>query len=78
VTKPDDRNGGKPTWRVRRRIIHTTLIYCAFCVLWVLMMEKPTSVHETIAVSLVGLAISVISSYIFGAVWDDHNQKGGG
>jgi len=72
----ENRNGPTATWRVRRRIIHTTLIFCACCVLYVLLMPKPTSVHETIAVALIGLAISVIGSYIFGAVWDDKNQKG--
>jgi len=70
----EKRNGPTATWKIRRTIIHTTLTYCAFWIGYVLMMDKPTSVHETIAVALVGLAISVIGSYIFGAVWDDKNN----
>lgn len=64
---------GRPSWKVRRRIIHTTLLFCAFCVLWIMFKGDERSVHEVIVMSSFGLALSVIGSYIFGAVWDDKN-----
>ena len=63
----------KPSWTVRRRIIIFTLLFCAFCVTYIMVIPGSKPVHEMIVMSAFGLALSVIGSYIFGAVWDDKN-----
>lgn len=63
----------KPSWKIRRRIIHATLIFCAFCVLWIMVRGDDRAVNEVIVMCAFGLAFAVIGSYIFGAVWDDKN-----
>lgn len=63
----------KPSWEVRRRIIIATLVFCAFCVTYIMIWGDQRPVMEVIVFSAFGLALSVIGSYIFGAVWDDKN-----
>lgn len=66
-------DNNKPSWKLRRRIIHLVLLFCTFCVLWILVRDQQGSVSEMIVISSFGLSGSVIASYIFGAVWDDKN-----
>lgn len=63
----------KPSWRIRRRIIVGTLLYCGAMVLYLAVWGDSTSLAEAIATGLILLAGSVIGSYVFGAVWDDRN-----
>lgn len=63
----------KPSWRIRRRIIVGTLLYCAAMVFYLAVWGRSTSLEEAIATGLILLAGSVIGSYVFGAVWDDRN-----
>lgn len=63
----------KPSWTIRRRIVIATLLFCAFCVTYIMVIPGGKPVHEMIVMSCFGLALSVIGSYIFGAVWDDKN-----
>lgn len=63
----------KPSWKVRRRIIIATLLFCAFLVGYITVWGDDRSVLEVIVFCSFGLALSVIGSYIFGAVWDDKN-----
>lgn len=69
------RNEGQKPWSFRRRVVVTTLLFCAFCVLWVMIRgaADPAS-GQTIVASAFTLATAVIGSYIFGAVW--HDKKG--
>ena len=69
--KPDSLD--KPSWKIRRRVIIGTLLFCAFCVLWVLFGDDERSVVEMIVMASFGLAGSVVGAYVFGAVWDDNN-----
>lgn len=74
MTENNDNNlPNKPSWKARRRIIYATLIFCAFCIGYILFKGQPTSLNEIIVLSCFGLAGSVIGSYVFGAVWDDKN-----
>lgn len=63
----------KPSWRIRRRIIVGTLLYCGAMVFYLAVWGESTSLAEAIATGLILLAGSVIGSYVFGAVWDDRN-----
>lgn len=67
------KNYPKPSWKVRRRIIHATLIFCVFCVCWIMFSKDTRSVAEVIVMCAFGLGAATIGSYIFGAVWDDKN-----
>lgn len=63
----------KPEWKVRRRIIITTLLFCAGEILYLTGWSESTDLAQTIANGILILAGSVIGSYVFGAVWDDRN-----
>ena len=64
-----------PGWAVRRRIIFTTLIFCALCVVYIIFKGNDTRVYETVVMSAFALAGMVIGSYVFGAVWDDKSRR---
>lgn len=66
-----DRNEGKPSWRIRRRIIIATLIFCAAEVAYLTGWGDDTRLAEAIATGCLLLAGSVIGSYVFGAAWQD-------
>lgn len=70
-----DRNHNGKRWRIRRRIIVGTLLYCAAMVGYIGIYGEGSSAQEAIATSLILLAGSVIGSYVFGAVWDDKSNK---
>lgn len=69
----------KPTWRIRRRVVVLTLIFCAGTVIYLLVWGADSKVNETIAMGSYFLAGSTIGAYVFGASWDDSNvMKFGG
>lgn len=63
----------KSEWTIRRRIIYGILAFCALCILWILLGSDNRPVAEMIIMCAFGLGSATISSYIFGAVWDDNN-----
>lgn len=63
----------RPSWKIRRRLVIMTLIFCAGCIVYLLGWGQDTKVNETIALGVIGAAISTLGSYVFGAVWDDRN-----
>lgn len=64
------------TWKNRRRVIFSTLMYCAGSITYLLGWGQDTGLHQDIASGLILLVASVIGSYVFGAVWDDSRQIG--
>lgn len=65
---------GSISWRVRRRIVVLTLVYCGAYVGYLGVWGRDITLSETIANGLILLAGSVIGSYVFGVVWDDKNR----
>ncbi|AMS41144.1 hypothetical protein [Aminobacter aminovorans] len=63
----------KPSWKMRRRIIIATLLFCAGEIVYLTIWGQDTDLAATIANGVLILAGSVIGSYVFGAVWDDRN-----
>lgn len=59
------------SWRMRRRIIIATLIFCALEAGYITIFGTDTRLNETIVNAAYLLAGSVIASYVFGAVWED-------
>ncbi len=72
LTRPVARNFGG-AWTHRRRIIYGMLVFCAFCIIYLMFHGSDTRLNESIASSAFFLAGGVIGSYVFGAVWDDKN-----
>lgn len=66
----------KPSWRIRRRIIIGTLLFCGGEIVYLTVWGADTNLHSTIASGVLILAGSVIGSYVFGAAWDDKNWMG--
>lgn len=65
----------KADWTIRRRVVGATLAFCGGEVLYLTVYGQDTELHRTIAASLILLAGSVIGSYVFGATWDDKNER---
>lgn len=63
----------RPSWRIRRRIIVATLLFCAGEIVYLTGWGKDTDLASTIANGVLILAGSVIGAYVFGAAWDDRN-----
>lgn len=61
----------KPSWKIRRRVVAVTLVYCALMICYLVYKGEDTTLNEAIATGLILLAGSTIGSYVFGAVWDD-------
>ena len=62
---------GRPSWKNRRIIIIGSLLFCAFCVAYIMFQGNDTRVNETIALGCFYLAGAIIGSYVFGAAWQD-------
>ena len=65
----------KPSWKLRRRSIFGSLIFCGTIISYIIFFGEDTSVNETAVISAFGLIGAIIASYIGGAVWDDYNMK---
>lgn len=74
-----ERNGEKPQWYVRRRIIMSVLIFCGSTIAYTLYdHDIPESVAEVAISSAFACGMAVVGSYVFGAVWNDKGDKGDG
>lgn len=65
----------KPSWKMRRRAVFGTLIFCAIIISYIVFIADEKAVYETVTFSAFGLMGAIIASYIGGAVWDDYNMK---
>lgn len=64
----------RPSWRIRRRVVIATIGFCMGCIVYLMVKgEADSRLHETIAMGIIGLFVSTIGSYVFGATWDDKN-----
>lgn len=60
------------TWKVRRRIIHGTLGFCAAIIArFTLFDAADTAVNQTLVLGAFALAGSTIGAYVFRASWED-------
>lgn len=66
---------GKPQWTIRRRVVFGTLGFCGIAITYLIGWAPSDPLRETIASSLVLLAASVVTGYVFGATWDDNNYR---
>ena len=61
----------KPSWKLRRRAVFGSLVFCALVVIWVIARWDDTRLAETLVISSFGLSGAVIASYIGGAAYED-------
>lgn len=76
-TEPDSKNGdmdiGRPSWKLRRIVVFSTIGFCWGAIIYLLGWAPDDGLRQTLAMGLVALAGSVVTSYVFGAAWDDKN-----
>lgn len=63
------------SWRVRRRIIFLALAFCAACIVYSMVWQDRESIAEVVITNSFLTAGAIIGSYVFGAVWDDRQQR---
>lgn len=63
------------TWSFRRRVVISTLSFCAFCIIWCMIFgAADEETGKTIVASAFALAGGVIGSYVFAATWNDQRN----
>ncbi len=65
----------KDGWRIRRRVMFAALLYIAVALAWIIARGTDSALYLQIAVALIAAAVAIISSYVFGATWDDNNKR---
>ena len=68
-------NSAKPSWKLRRRAVFGSLLFCAIIISYIVFIADEKAVYETVVFSAFGLMGAIIASYIGGAVWDDYNMR---
>jgi hypothetical protein len=61
----------KPIWKNRRRVIFTTLIFCAAIITYLTGWGEDNRLNETIVQFSFILGMAVVGSYVFGSAWED-------
>lgn len=69
-----DRQWAAP-WGVRRGLVIGTLVFCAAEIFYLTVWGQDTELHRTIAASLILLASTTLGAYVFGAAWDNKNER---
>lgn len=63
------------TWRMRRRFMIVAVAFCMGVIAYVLARDLQSSSAET-AVNMAFIIIgTTVSSYVFGAAWEDINKR---
>jgi hypothetical protein len=63
-----------PDWKIRRRVVNATLIFCALVIVYLLVYGTDSNLNNTIANGILFLAGSVVVGYVFGETWSDKNS----
>lgn len=61
------------SWKIRRRMLWTAFIFCMAIALLALILDRPAS--ATTITAAFGAITLMLTSYVFGAVWDDKNRR---
>lgn len=64
-----------PSWDNRRKVVISTLLFCAACVFYIMIDARDIRLFETIVVSCFSLGGTVISFYIGASTWQDVSFK---
>lgn len=61
----------KPSWKLRRRAVFTSLIFAWAVIIYVALRWDDTALAETLVLSAFASAATVITAYIGGAAYED-------
>ena len=61
----------KPSWKLRRRAVFGSLIFCGFIIVYVSVRWDDTNLASTLALGAFGLIGAIVASYIGGAAYQD-------
>ena len=62
---------GMPSWKLRRRAVFGSLIFCGFIIMYVSVKWDDTNLASTLALGAFGLIGAIVASYIGGAAYQD-------
>ena len=65
----------KDNWKIRRRVVFGALGYIAIMLAYIVLVGTDSALFGQVAVGLIGAAVAIIGSYVFGAVWDDNGKR---
>lgn len=65
----------KDSWKVRRRIVIGLLVWAVAMCSYIVLKGADTRLAETAFTGCIALIVSLVGSYVFGAVWDDNNVR---
>lgn len=60
------------SWKIRRRVMFTTLLFDAAIIIYALWLGADTKVNEAAITMAFISGMSIIGAYVFGAVWNDN------
>jgi hypothetical protein len=72
---------GKPSWKLRRRAVFSSMLFGALVVAYVALRWEDLRIAETLALGGFGLIGTVVAAYIGGAAYEDvkfHQIDAGG
>ena len=61
----------KPSWKLRRRAVFGSLIFCGLVIVYVSVRWEDTSLASTLVLGAFGLIGAIVASYIGGAAYQD-------
>ncbi|MDF2620744.1 MAG: hypothetical protein K0S00_3403 [Xanthobacteraceae bacterium] len=62
-------------WNIRRRYVLATMLFCGGLIAYLAVFGADTELNRVIVTNLSLVAGGTLGSYIFGATWDDKNQR---
>lgn len=63
------------SWRIRRKFMAVTMVFCASVIVYVLFEDMRSRVAETSVQMAFGTLATLVTGYVLGATWDDHNAR---
>lgn len=65
----------RSNWAIRRRVMFAALIWLMGNVQYIILYGADSSLNQQTIIAMLGAITAIIGSYVFGAVWDDKNQR---
>ncbi len=65
----------KDPWKYRRRFMTSICAFCAISIWAVILMGTDAKVAEVTITMAFGILGTSLTSYVFGAVWDDKGKS---
>ncbi len=60
-----------PSWKLRRRAVFGSLVFCGLLISWIVISGADTPTAETALLGAFGTGSVIVTAYISGAVYED-------